>query len=160
MISLWQALDEALAGHLLLRMGEDSGYDDLQVMSAEIGDTWKPAEIVTPAILIVANDAGLDHGPHGGGGPHVEAAYQYTVVAVADADTWADAKRAAQTLHGRLLAALREWPIFLGLAQTAAGDGATADQVAWDRSWIEVRSAPRARYWAIAVARFEVQATI
>lgn len=156
--SLWQALDEAIAAHLAAELGEESSYSDLQIQSTEIGDTWDPDHMVKPGILIVSNDADLGTGPHGAG-PHATVAYSYMIVAVAEADSYREAKAAAQALHQRTLAALRAWPAILRAAQAATSTGETADRLRFDRSRIEIRGrqgATRGKHLGIAVVAVEI----
>lgn len=158
-VSLWEALDEATANHLMAEMGPTGDYPDHQITAVEVGDTWNPDAGPRPAILIVSNDADLSSAGHGQGGPHVGATYEYMVVAYTEAESYASAKRAAQTLHGRLIAAVRQWPPILAAAQAATTTGEHADRVRFDRSRIEVRGrqgATRGRYYGIAVLRYEV----
>lgn len=161
MIGLWQSLDAATAAHLAAEMGEESAYTDNVIAAVEIGDTWNPDAAPRPAILIVSNEASLSSAGHGSG-PHVGAAYEYMIVAYGDADSHAAAKQLAQTLHARMIAALRKWPAILAAAQAQTTTGEQADRLRFDRSRIEVRGrqgATRGRYYGIAVVRYEVDTT-
>ena len=159
--SLWQALDEASAAHLAAGLGEESDYTDLRIQSIEIGDTWDPDHMVKPGILIVSNDADLGTGPHGAG-PHALVAYAYLIVAVAEADSYREAKAAAQALHQRMLGSLRQWPAILKAAMSSTSTGETADRLRFDRSRIEIRGrqgATRGKHLGIAVVAVEIDTT-
>lgn len=140
-------------------MGEMSGYPDLQVVAVEVGDTWHPDATPKPGALIVSNNADLNSAGHGPGGPHYAVTYEYMIVVYAETAAYTEAKQAAQTLHARLIAAMRQWPDVLAAAQAATTTGETADRLRMDRSRIEIRgrqdASPGPRL-GIAVLRFEI----
>ena len=65
MTSLWQRLDEAYLAAFVAAMGEAGGYTDLQIISAEIADTWKP-ETPCPQLIVVSDEGTGEHAGHAG----------------------------------------------------------------------------------------------
>lgn len=158
--SLWEALDAALIAAFDAGMGEDSSYEELQIVAAEVGDTWEPDASAKPALLLISNAATLSQTTHGAGAP-IDAALAYMAVAYAEAGTHSEAKIAAQTLHARMLDVLRTWPAIVAAAHAEAPSG-QAYRMRLQRSLLEVRGrqgANRGRRLGIAVIRFDIDTT-
>ncbi len=161
--TLWPKLDAAVVSILDTEMGTGSDYTDLQLQSAEAFETWAPDTGPYPRALVSSNLATMGAGGHGDGMPHIDNNYNYQVVIVAKAETYADARASAQVLIGRAREALRSnYAQLLGIA---GDDGEISQDVAWEESGIETRGrntpgSTVGEFFGVAVLLFTVEATI
>lgn len=162
MTSLWDRLDDAYLAAFSAAMGRGGSYTDLQIMSAEIADTWKP-ETISPQLILVSDEGSGEHVGHAGASAiRVAETITYYAVAVAPADSYRDAKRSAQELLRRMRNVLQGWPDILAAANAAGSTGETPIRQKWGRFWIQIRgrqSGDKGKHYGIAVHTWTVEIT-
>ena len=166
--TLWERLDEALIDAFEAEMGTPDDYDPdtdtpdpLWVQVFEAGDTWNPDKGPFPALLLICNQMDIDPGQHGAPVGAVDAGYSYMALTVAEADTYADGRSAAQMLLYRMRQTLHGWPAILSAAHEP-GAAEIPQALSLTRARIEMRGrqgSNRGRWLAIAVVQFSVDAT-
>ena len=160
--SLWEALDDTLVSAFVAAMGEDSIYTDLQITGAEVGATFDDELTPTPAVLITSARSEINPESHGAGNPHVGIRYQYMASAFAKDTGYRQAKIAAQTLPGRMIATLRGWRNIIRDAQAATTSDEQAHQLRIRGSFIEVHArqdSDEAEHVGAAYVRFDIDTT-
>ena len=162
MTSLWERLDDAYLAAFVAAMSRSGDYTDLQIVTAEIADTWKP-ETISPQLIIVSDEGSGEHAGHAGASAiRVAETITYYAVAVAVADSQREAKRAAQELRRRMRSVLQGWPDILSSAAAAGSTGETPIRQKWGKFWIQVRgrqSGDKGKHYGIAVHTWTVEIT-
>lgn len=137
MSALWALIDEAVRSIIEEEMGPASAYLTDQLDNVQIVETWDYYKPPYPRGLVYSTNSSLGTGGFGDGLPHIDLVYEYMVVIVGTADSYAECRTLTQTLHARAKAALRSrWTDIVGLS----GDGGEeSTNIDWRQAFIEIR---------------------
>ena len=166
-VSLWQRLDDSILSFIQAALGRDGDYTTHVLRYSELGELWQPEKWTKPALIVYSRDVRLVTEEHGGsaGSTHVTSRYGYAVVAVADGDSYGEARNAAQELLRRVILVLRAWPALLAaVVALDASDEEQPRRLRWTGATMRVR--PRTSnsnsndrpHWAEASLGFEIEA--
>jgi len=160
--TLWPKLDSAIVSLIGSEMGSDGDYSTLVLTDVLLSDVWTPDNWNFPSVIVSSNQATQAPGGHGYGEVHVEVTYDYQVVGIVTAASYANARDGAQVMLSRLRDTIRGgYPTILGVA---GDDGETVQDITWSESYIEIRGRNTSggtvgRYFGVAVMLFNVEAT-
>lgn len=165
-MSLWQRLDQTILAALRTAMSAGGDYETLLLRYSELGEIWQPEEWKKPALIVYSRDVRMFAEEHGGsaGSTHTTAHYGYVALCVADGDSYAEARGAAQELLRRVTLVMRGWP---GLITTATTLDPTDEEQARRLLWrgatmrVEPRTSRTSRndrsHWAVASLAFDFE---
>lgn len=165
-VSLWQRLDETILAALRTAMSAGGDYETLLLRYSELGEIWQPEEWKKPALIVYSRDVRMLAEEHGGnaGDTHATARYGYVALCVADGDSYAEARAAAQELRRRMVIVLRQWPALLTTATALdPADEEQARRLVWRGATLRVepRTSKTNRndrsHWAVTSLAFDFE---
>lgn len=165
-MSLWQRLDQTILDALRTAMSKGGSYETLLLRYSELGEVWQPEKWDRPALMVYSKDVRISTEEHGGnaGSSHATARYGYVASCMADGDSYAEARAAAQELLRRMVLVLRGWPDLITTATALdPTDAEQARRLLWRGATMQVepntsRTNRNDRsHWSRALLAFEFE---